>query len=87
MQRYVKGFNIINSQIVMNCYFHISFLKIYYAAAVVCWGEGEPWKVEEIQVEPPKATEVRVKMLYASICHTDVLSSKGFPLVSITSLA
>ncbi|GAY43247.1 hypothetical protein CUMW_073020 [Citrus unshiu] len=64
----------------MNCYFHISFLKIYYAAAVVCWGEGEPWKVEEIQVEPPKATEVRFKMLYASICHTDVLSSKGFPL-------
>ncbi|KAK9191203.1 hypothetical protein WN943_019814 [Citrus x changshan-huyou] len=48
--------------------------------AVVCWGEGEPWKVEEIQVEPPKATEVRFKMLYASICHTDVLSSKGFPL-------
>lgn len=32
-------------------------------AAVVCWGKGEPWKVEEIQVEPPKATEVRVKML------------------------
>ncbi|KAL9420190.1 hypothetical protein AB3S75_037884 [Citrus x aurantiifolia] len=39
--------------------------------AVVCWGKGEPWKVEEIQVEPPKATEVRVKMLYASICHTE----------------
>ncbi|GAY43245.1 hypothetical protein CUMW_073010, partial [Citrus unshiu] len=47
--------------------------------AVVCWGLGEPLKVEEIQVEPPKSTEVRVKMLYASVCHTDILCSEGFP--------
>lgn len=58
----------------------------YYAcmhAAVVCWGIGEAGKVEEIQVEPPKASEVRVKMLYASLCHTDILISKGHPIVSI----
>ncbi|KAJ4720931.1 Alcohol dehydrogenase-like [Melia azedarach] len=47
--------------------------------AVVCWGEGEPLKIEEIQVEPPKSTEVRVKMLYASLCHTDILCCKAFP--------
>ncbi|CAL9009052.1 unnamed protein product [Prunus brigantina] len=29
-----------------------------------CWGIGEAGKVEEIQVEPPKASEVGVKMLY-----------------------
>ncbi|KAJ7949916.1 Alcohol dehydrogenase-like [Quillaja saponaria] len=47
--------------------------------AAVCWGLGEPLKVEEIQVEPPQATEVRVKMLYSSLCHTDVLCIYGFP--------
>ncbi|KAM4076779.1 hypothetical protein ACJW30_12G090300 [Castanea mollissima] len=48
--------------------------------SVVCWGNGEPVKVEEIQVEPPKSSEVRVKILYASVCHTDLLFFKGFPI-------
>ena len=39
--------------------------------------------MEEIQVEPPKSSEVRVKILYASVCHTDLLYTKGFPIVSI----
>ncbi|KAG2411319.1 hypothetical protein I3760_Q011800 [Carya illinoinensis] len=34
---------------------------------------GEPVKVEEIQVEPPKSCEARIKTLYASVCHTDIL--------------
>ncbi|XP_024021370.1 alcohol dehydrogenase-like 1 [Morus notabilis] len=55
--------------------------QILTCKGVVCWGMGEEGKVEEIQVEPPKRWEVRVKMLYASICHTDhVLCTKGFPL-------
>jgi S-(hydroxymethyl)glutathione dehydrogenase/alcohol dehydrogenase len=51
--------------------------------AAVIWGSGEPLKVEEIQIEPPKSTEVRVRMLYASVCHTDVLRArrKGDPVV------
>ncbi|KAM7459777.1 hypothetical protein LguiA_036237 [Lonicera macranthoides] len=32
-------------------------------AAVVCWEAGKAAKVEEIQVDTPKAGEVRVKML------------------------
>ncbi|XP_048138337.1 CYP enzymes assisting alcohol dehydrogenase-like [Rhodamnia argentea] len=47
---------------------------------VVCWGAEEEWKVEEIQVDPPKGSEVRMKMLLASVCHTDVLFSLGFPV-------
>ncbi|KAJ6291845.1 hypothetical protein OIU76_023855 [Salix suchowensis] len=43
----------------------------------VIWGCGAPLKVEEIQVDPPKATEVRVRMLYASLCHTDILRAQG----------
>ncbi|KAL5834673.1 hypothetical protein ACOSQ4_014170 [Xanthoceras sorbifolium] len=54
--------------------------QVIRCKAVVCWGEDEAWKLEEIQVEPPKSREVRVKLLYASVCHTDILCSTGFPL-------
>ncbi|XP_027355884.1 alcohol dehydrogenase-like 2 isoform X2 [Abrus precatorius] len=47
--------------------------------AAICWGVGKPLTVEEIQIDPPKATEVRVKMLCASVCHTDISSTQGFP--------
>ncbi|KAL0330750.1 UNVERIFIED_CONTAM: 8-hydroxygeraniol oxidoreductase [Sesamum angustifolium] len=40
---------------------------------------GEPLQVEEIQVDPPKPSEVRIKMLCASMCHTDILCCNGFP--------
>ena len=53
--------------------------------AVVCWGVGEEGKVEEIQVDPPKSSQVRLKMLFASICHTDhLLSVQGYPAVSLS---
>ncbi|RVW65806.1 Alcohol dehydrogenase-like 1 [Vitis vinifera] len=60
--------------------------EVITCKAAVCWGLGEAMKVEEIQVEPPKSSEVRVKMLYASICHTDIfycseLSLPMFPKV------
>nr|QKE59465.1 8-hydroxygeraniol oxidoreductase B [Nepeta cataria] len=45
--------------------------------AAVAWKPLEPLKVEEIQVQPPKPTEVRIKMLYASICHTDTVCWTG----------
>ncbi|GJV67641.1 alcohol dehydrogenase-like 1 protein [Tanacetum coccineum] len=40
---------------------------------------GRSVMVEEIKVDPPKATEVRIKMLFASICHTDIVCFDGFP--------
>ncbi|KAK3025929.1 hypothetical protein RJ639_040845 [Escallonia herrerae] len=33
---------------------------------------GEPLVIEEIEVDPPKAWEVRIKILCTSLCHTDV---------------
>ncbi|KAM7473222.1 hypothetical protein LguiB_020465 [Lonicera macranthoides] len=49
-------------------------------AAVVCWEEGKAAKVEEIQVDTPKAGEVKVNMLFTSLCHTDLLCCKGFSI-------
>ncbi|XP_019183780.1 PREDICTED: alcohol dehydrogenase-like 2 isoform X2 [Ipomoea nil] len=46
---------------------------------VVTWQKGEALKVEEIEVDPPKCSEVRMKM-FSSLCHTDILSHNGFPI-------
>ncbi|KAL9254511.1 Alcohol dehydrogenase-like 2-like protein [Drosera capensis] len=40
--------------------------------AAVCRKAGEPLAIEEIEVAPPKAWEVRIKILCTSLCHTDV---------------
>ncbi|XP_022853376.1 alcohol dehydrogenase class-3-like [Olea europaea var. sylvestris] len=48
--------------------------------AAVVWKSGDPLKIEEIQVDPPKSSEVRIKMLCASLCHTDFLCRNGLPV-------
>ncbi|XP_058206456.1 8-hydroxygeraniol oxidoreductase-like [Rhododendron vialii] len=53
--------------------------KTIKCKAAVSWGVGEALKVEEIRVDPPKASEVRIKMLCASLCHTDILCCNGIP--------
>ncbi|XP_054796822.1 8-hydroxygeraniol oxidoreductase-like [Prosopis cineraria] len=55
--------------------------QIITCKGAVWWGGGEnDVRVEDIQVDPPKATEVRVKVLCASICHTDIVWARGFPI-------
>ncbi|KAK4256033.1 hypothetical protein QN277_008951 [Acacia crassicarpa] len=59
--------------------------QVITCKGAICWGIGEGVKLEEIQVDPPKAFKVRVKMLCASLCHTDILRTQGlkspmFPL-------
>ncbi|HVX23198.1 MAG TPA: NDMA-dependent alcohol dehydrogenase [Acidimicrobiales bacterium] len=39
--------------------------------AAVCSGVHEPWKVEEIDVDPPGPHDVLVQMAYAGMCHSD----------------
>ncbi|XP_042504230.1 alcohol dehydrogenase-like 7 isoform X2 [Macadamia integrifolia] len=40
--------------------------------AAVCRKAGEPLQIEEVEVAPPKAWEVRIKIICTSLCHTDV---------------
>lgn len=54
--------------------------QVITCKAAVIWGAGEVLKIEEIQVDPPQKGEVRIKMLIASLCHTDLLSCAGFPI-------
>ncbi|KAK9272244.1 hypothetical protein L1049_002615 [Liquidambar formosana] len=55
--------------------------QVITCKAAICWGEKGPVKVEEIQVEPPKSSEVRVKMLYASPLYPRVLGHEGVGVV------
>jgi Zn-dependent alcohol dehydrogenase len=38
----------------------------------VAWEAGKPLVMEEVDVAPPQAMEVRLKILFTSLCHTDV---------------
>jgi S-(hydroxymethyl)glutathione dehydrogenase/alcohol dehydrogenase len=53
--------------------------------AAVCWGAGQPLKVEEVEVAPPNANEVRIKILYTGKrgTHTVILSADGSDLAGI----
>ncbi|KAI4374388.1 hypothetical protein MLD38_012390 [Melastoma candidum] len=40
--------------------------------AAVAWEAGKPLVIEKVEVAPPQAMEVRIKVKYTSLCHTDL---------------
>ncbi|KAK7310088.1 hypothetical protein RJT34_07343 [Clitoria ternatea] len=40
--------------------------------AAVAWEAGKPLVIERVEVAPPQAMEVRIKVKYTSLCHTDL---------------
>ncbi|PKA47736.1 Alcohol dehydrogenase-like 4 [Apostasia shenzhenica] len=46
--------------------------RIITCKAAVVWGPGQPFRIEDIEVDPPKRLEVRLRILFTSICHTDL---------------
>ncbi|XP_038223311.1 alcohol dehydrogenase class-3 [Zerene cesonia] len=51
--------------------------KVIKCKAAVAWEAGKPLSIEEIEVDPPKAGEVRVKILATGVCHTDAYTLSG----------
>jgi S-(hydroxymethyl)glutathione dehydrogenase/alcohol dehydrogenase len=51
--------------------------KVINCKAGIVWNAGEPVTVEDVEVAPPKAGEVRVHILYTGICHTDEYTRSG----------
>jgi len=45
--------------------------------AAVAWEKGKDLSIETIQVAPPKANEVRLKMIATGVCHTDAFTLSG----------
>ncbi|XP_066430093.1 alcohol dehydrogenase 1-like [Eleutherodactylus coqui] len=61
--------------------------KVIKCKAAVTYGFKKPFVMEEIEVAPPKAREVRVKVCASGICHTDDhalsggMASLNFPVI------
>ena len=45
--------------------------------AAVCYEIGKPLVVEEVDLDPPKAGEVKVKLAATAVCHSDIHVFKG----------
>ncbi|GMK54084.1 hypothetical protein CspeluHIS016_0106700 [Cutaneotrichosporon spelunceum] len=51
--------------------------KTITCKAAVAWEPAKPLSIETVEVAPPRAGEVRIKILYTGICHTDDYTLSG----------
>lgn len=51
--------------------------KVIKCRAAIAWEAGKPLSFEEIEVAPPKAGEVRIKITATAVCHTDAFTLSG----------
>lgn len=47
--------------------------RIDIVQAAVAWEAGKDLSIEDIEVEAPKAHEVRIEIYYTGVCHTGPL--------------
>ncbi|XP_041363154.1 alcohol dehydrogenase class-3 chain H-like [Gigantopelta aegis] len=52
--------------------------KTITCKAAVAWEAKKPLVIETVEVAPPKAGEVRIKILATGVCHTDAYTLDGF---------
>jgi Zn-dependent alcohol dehydrogenase len=45
--------------------------------AAVCYEFNQPLVVEEVEIDPPQAGEVKVKVAACAICHSDIHYAEG----------
>ncbi|GLR62621.1 S-(hydroxymethyl)glutathione dehydrogenase/class III alcohol dehydrogenase [Marinospirillum insulare] len=50
---------------------------IIKSRAAIAWGPGQPLSIEEVDVMPPQAGEVLVKIIATGVCHTDAFTLSG----------
>ncbi|XP_048758704.1 alcohol dehydrogenase class-3-like [Ostrea edulis] len=51
--------------------------KVITCQAAVAWEAKKPLVIETVEVEPPKAGEVRIKILYTGVCRSDAFFLNG----------
>lgn len=51
--------------------------KVISCRAAVAWAEKQPLSIETIEVAPPKAHEVRIRVTATGVCHTDAYTLGG----------
>lgn len=52
-------------------------LQVISCKAAVAWEPKKPLSIETIEVAPPRAGEVRIKILATGVCHTDAYTLDG----------
>lgn len=45
--------------------------------AAIAWGANQPLSIEEVDVMPPQAGEVRLRIIASGVCHTDAFTLSG----------
>ncbi|XP_052769894.1 alcohol dehydrogenase class-3-like isoform X1 [Mya arenaria] len=56
----------------------ISFIIPITCKAAVAWEAKKPLSIETVEVAPPEAHEVRIKLTHTGVCHTDAYTLDGF---------
>ncbi|KAM9841998.1 alcohol dehydrogenase 1-like [Aulostomus maculatus] len=61
--------------------------KVIKCKAAVAWEPSKPLVIEEIEVEPPRVNQVRIKIVATALCHSDLfylfenVNKEHFPMV------
>uniref|UniRef100_A0A3Q0RSD8 Enoyl reductase (ER) domain-containing protein n=1 Tax=Amphilophus citrinellus TaxID=61819 RepID=A0A3Q0RSD8_AMPCI len=65
----------------------VTAFQVIKCKAAVAWEPNKPVVIEEIEVAPPQANEVRIKIVATAVCHSDLyhlfegMNKDGFPTV------
>jgi NDMA-dependent alcohol dehydrogenase len=54
--------------------------------AAILWAVGEPWSVEEVDIDPPGQHEVLVRLASSGMCHSDDHAQKGDMYVALPTV-
>ena len=69
--------------VVFSHYLHVlifpihTYRFIFTIIAAVAWEAKKPLDITDVQIAPPKAGEVRVKVIANALCHTDIYTLDG----------
>lgn len=58
----------------------------FYDEAAVAWGPGAALVLEEVEVDPPRPNEIRIKVICTSLCRSDVTQWESKVLACFTIL-
>ena len=53
-------------------------IRTYAIQAAVAWEAAKDLSIEDVEVGPPKAHEVRIEIYYTGVCHTGNTQSSSF---------
>jgi S-(hydroxymethyl)glutathione dehydrogenase/alcohol dehydrogenase len=56
------------------------------AQAAIAWEAGKDLSIEDVEVAPPKAHEVRIEIYYTGVCHTGMFTGQELGAYLLTGV-